>query len=49
MIWNGFSTADNNTAVLANRSNIPHDKNEISRLKFDDLKFPYNWKKNNEM
>ena len=45
MIWNGFSTADNNTAVLANCSNIPHDKNEISRLKFDDLKFPYNWKK----
>ena len=31
MIWNGFTTADNNLAVLANCSDIPHDKKEILR------------------
>ena len=44
MIWNGFSSADNNIAVLANCSDIPHDKEEITRLPFDDPKFPYKWK-----
>ena len=42
-IWNGFTSADQNLAVLANCSDIPHDKTEISRLNFDDPKFPYNW------
>ena len=42
MIWNGFTTADNNLAVLANCSDIPHDK-EILRLDYNDPKFPYNW------
>ena len=45
LIWNGFSSADDNLAVLANCSDIPHDKMEISRLDYDDPKFPYNWKK----
>jgi|TARA_Y100000389_G_C17451070_1_gene514847 dTDP-4-dehydrorhamnose 3,5-epimerase len=45
MIWNGFCSADNNLAVLANCSDIPHDKEEIDRLPFDDPKFPYDWKK----
>ena len=45
-IWNGFTSADQNLAVLANCSDIPHDKTEISRLNFDDPKFPYNWNKN---
>ena len=44
-IWNGFTSADENLAVLANCSNIPHDKEEISRLNFDDPKFPYKWNK----
>jgi len=45
LIWNGFSSADNNLAVLANCSDIPHDKTEILRLNYDDPKFPYNWTK----
>ena len=45
-IWNGFTSADENLAVLANCSDIPHDKTEISRLSFDDPKFPYNWNNN---
>ena len=44
MIWNGFCSADNNVAVLANCSDIPHDKLEIERLPFNDPKFPYHWK-----
>jgi len=45
MIWNGFCSADDNLAVLANCSDIPHDKEEIDRLPFNDSKFPYDWKK----
>lgn len=44
-IWNGFTSADDNLAVLANCSDIPHDKEEISRLDYNDPKFPYNWNK----
>tara|TARA_B100000029_G_scaffold515265_1_gene621410 strand:+ start:568 stop:1029 length:462 start_codon:yes stop_codon:yes gene_type:complete len=45
LIWNGFSSADDNLAVLANCSDIPHDKTEILRLDYDDPKIPYNWNK----
>ena len=45
LIWNGFSSADDNLAILANCSDIPHDKTEILRLDYDDPKFPYNWNK----
>ena len=43
-IWNGFCSANNEEAILANCSDIPHDKEEIIRLPFDDPKFPYKWK-----
>ena len=43
-IWNGFCSANNEDAILANCSDIPHDKDEIVRLPFDDPKFPYKWK-----
>ena len=43
LIWNGFTSANKDLAVLANCSDIPHDKSEISRLEFDDPKFPYKW------
>ena len=43
LIWNGFTSADDNLAILANCSDIPHDKLEISRLSYDDPKFPYDW------
>ena len=39
MIWNGFTSADDNIAVLANCSDIPHDKSEILRMDFNDPKF----------
>ena len=43
-IWNGFCSSNNKHAILANCSDIPHDKEEIIRLPFDDPKFPYKWK-----
>lgn len=43
MVWNGFCSDDGQTAVLANCSDIPHDKNEILRLPYNDPKFPYKW------
>ena len=45
MVWNGFCSADENLAVLANCSDIPHDKEEILRISFDDPKIPYKWTK----
>ena len=43
-IWNGFCSVNNEAAILANCSDIPHAKEEIIRLPFDDPKFPYKWK-----
>ena len=44
-IWNGFCSNNNKEAILANCSDIPHDKSEILRLNFNDPKFPYDWNK----
>ena len=43
-IWNGFCSTNSKFAILANCSDIPHDKEEIKRIPFDDKKIPYNWK-----
>ncbi len=43
-IWNGFSSVNNSESIIANCSDIPHDKNEIIRIPYDDPKIPYKWK-----
>tara|TARA_B100002019_G_C20844667_1_gene391630 strand:- start:58 stop:504 length:447 start_codon:yes stop_codon:yes gene_type:complete len=43
-IWNGFCSTNNELAVLANCSDIPHDKEEIKRIPFNDRRIPYSWK-----
>tara|TARA_B110000285_G_scaffold234783_1_gene312994 strand:+ start:1495 stop:1953 length:459 start_codon:yes stop_codon:yes gene_type:complete len=43
-IWNGFCSANGKIAVLANCSNIPHDKKEIKRIDYNDPSIPYKWK-----
>ena len=43
-IWNGFSSVNNCESIIANCSDIPHDKNEIIRIPYDDTKIPYKWK-----
>lgn len=44
LIWNGFCSNNNQEALLANCSDIPHDKLEIKRIPFDDKRVPYKWK-----
>ena len=44
LVWNGFKSADNNSAIISNCSDIPHDPNEIVRKNFNDDYFPYDWK-----
>ena len=43
LIWNGFCSANKDSAILANCSDIPHDKEEIIRIPFNDKKIPYKW------
>ena len=43
MIWNGFKSADDNLAILANCSDIPHEKSEIIRIDYNNPKIPYTW------
>lgn len=43
-IWNGFKSIGNESALIANTSDIPHDPKEIFRLDPDDKNLiPYNW------
>ena len=44
MIWNGFCSINKKPAILANCSDVPHDKEEIIRIPFNDDKIPYEWK-----
>jgi len=46
-IWNGFCSNNSNVAILANCSDIPHDKEEIVRIPYNDKKIPYKWEFNN--
>ena len=42
-IWNGFKSIENKFSIIANCSDIPHNKNEMLRRPFDDPYFNYNW------
>tara|TARA_X000000950_G_C13794374_1_gene610771 strand:+ start:104 stop:553 length:450 start_codon:yes stop_codon:yes gene_type:complete len=44
LIWNGFKCIGINQAIVANCSDIPHDSNEIQRIKPTDKLIPYDWK-----
>ena len=44
LIWNGFCSGNKKSAILANCSNIPHDKKEIIRIPYNDKQIPYIWK-----
>jgi dTDP-4-dehydrorhamnose 3,5-epimerase len=43
LVWNGFCSMNDDIAILANCSDIPHDKREIKRLPYNDPVFPYKW------
>ena len=44
-IWNGFMGMGTEEAIIANLTDIPHDKNEIKRFPFDY--YEYDWKVKN--
>ena len=43
LVWNGFKGIGTIPAIVANCANLPHDKNEISRLDPFTNHIPYNW------
>lgn len=42
-IWNGFKTLGNESSIIANCSDIPHDPNEMLRKSYNDPYFKYDW------
>ena len=43
MIWNGFKSIANKVSIIANCSDIPHNKKEMKRLDYDSTHIPYDW------
>jgi len=43
LIWNGFKSVGNRTAIVANCATMPHSPNEIDRLSPNDPSIPYDW------
>jgi len=43
MVWNGFKGIGTTSAIVANCTDIPHDKNEIDRLDPINNHIPYDW------
>lgn len=42
-VWNGFKAIGGQMAILANCATIPHSKEEILRMPFDDPYMNYDW------
>jgi dTDP-4-dehydrorhamnose 3,5-epimerase len=47
LVWNGFKGVGATASLIANCSTIPHSKEEISYLPYDDPKFDYDWSQRN--
>ena len=43
LVWNGFKGIGTSTSIVANCSDIPHDPDEIIRIKPNSPKIPYKW------
>ena len=48
LIWNGFKSVGNVSAIVANCSTHPHSDEEIIRREFDDKSIPYDWRVKNK-
>lgn len=46
-VWNGFKGLGQEPSLVANCATIPHSKEEISYLPFDDPSFGYDWSQRN--
>jgi len=47
-LWYGFKCTNENSALLANCTNLPHDPQEIQRLDPFSTEIPYSWKLGHE-
>lgn len=43
MIWNGFKSVGEKTAIVANCATLPHNPDEIERRPAFDASIPYDW------
>ena len=43
LVWNGFKSVGNQTAILANCATLAHDPDEIVRMSPFDGSIPYDW------
>jgi len=43
-VWNGFKTLGNESSIIANCSDLPHDPKEMIRKTYNDPYFKYDWK-----
>jgi len=43
LLWYGFKGISNETSLIANCTDIPHDPDEIERKDTSDKYIPYNW------
>ena len=43
LVWNGWKSIGNNTSIVANCSDIPHDPDEIIRKPIEDSDINYDW------
>lgn len=43
LVWNGFKSIANESSVIANFADLPHDPDEMLKKSFDDKYFNYDW------
>lgn len=43
LIWNGFKSIENKSAIIANCTDVPHSEDEIERKNYNDPSIPYDW------
>lgn len=43
LIWNGFKSIENKSAIIANCTDVPHFEEEIERKDYNDSSIPYDW------
>jgi dTDP-4-dehydrorhamnose 3,5-epimerase len=46
LVWSGFMGISPFPSLIANCTDLPHDPDEVERLRHDDPTFPYDWSVN---
>ena len=43
LIWNGFKSIENKSAIIANCTDVPHSHKKKERKEYNDPSIPYDW------